>query len=293
MAKSISAADLIQKFKYAREHEWGYIWGTAGEMWTEEKQKRIEQTLDDNRKLARQYGKKWIGHMVADCSGLFHWAFASLGGYMAHGSNTMWAGYCVEKGDLQKGERTDGQVLKPGTAVFCKNGNDRSHVGLYVGDGQVIEAAGTQQGVVVSKVSNSKWDEWGEMKGVIYGSNGASGTASGSTTKPDVRPTLRKGDTGDWVQALQTALINRGYSVGSMGADGDFGSRTEAAVRAFQKANGLTVDGIVGPRTYAALDAAPDALDLTYEIRIAGLTKDQVMQLLRDYPTADVTEERR
>lgn len=287
---SILAADLITKFRYALDNDWGYIWGTAGEMWTESKQAQIENTLDDNRKSAREHGKKWIGHMVTDCSGLFSWAFGQLGGYMYHGSNTMWSSYCTAQGDLKKGKRSDGLVLLPGTAVFCCHGNDRTHVGLYVGDGQVIEASGTVNGVIIGKVSNSKWVEWGELKGVQYG-----GSASGSTDKPDGRPTLRRGSKGSYVTLLQTALINRGYDLGAMGADGDFGSRTERAVETFQRANGLTVDGIVGPKTWAALDDVPDAavVAATYELRISGLTKDQVTQLLREYPTADVKEERR
>lgn len=286
----ISAGDLISKFRYALDNHWGYIWGTAGEMWTESKQRRIETTLDDNRKSAREYGAKWINHMVTDCSGLFSWAFSSLGGYMYHGSNTMWSGYCIAHGDLKKGKRTDGLELLPGTAVFCCHGNDRTHVGLYVGDGQVIEASGTVNGVIIGKITNSKWVEWGELKGVQYGG----GSASGSTDKPDGRPTLRRGAKGSYVTLLQTALINRGYDLGTMGADGDFGSRTERAVQAFQRANRLEVDGIVGPLTWAALDDVPDnsVAAALYEIRIGGLTKDQVTELLKEYPKADVIEER-
>jgi len=41
------------------------------------------------------YGDKWIGRYVTDCSGLFYWAFKELGGYMYHGSNTMWDKYCT------------------------------------------------------------------------------------------------------------------------------------------------------------------------------------------------------
>jgi len=82
--------------------------------------------------------------MVADCSGLFTWAFKQLGGFMYHGSNTMWNKYCTAKGKLVNGRRSDGKELKPGTAVFVlKNGDDRSHVGLYIGGGKVIEASGT------------------------------------------------------------------------------------------------------------------------------------------------------
>jgi cell wall-associated NlpC family hydrolase len=90
------------------------------------------------------YGAKWIGKWVTDCSGLFYWAFKELGGYMYHGSNTMWDKYCTAQGNLSSGARTDGQTLKPGTAVFTlKSGGNRSHVGLYIGNGKVIEASGT------------------------------------------------------------------------------------------------------------------------------------------------------
>lgn len=54
---------------------------------------------------------------------------------------------------------------------------------------------------------------------------------------------------------LQRALLARGFDVGKFGADGDFGTDTLKALKAFQKANGLT-DGITpGPQTIAALSA--------------------------------------
>ena len=65
--------------------------------------------------------------------------------------------------------------------------------------------------------------------------------------------TLKKGCEGEDVRALQTLLIGYGYSCGPDGADGDFGSNTDKALRAYQKANGLEVDGICGPKTWAKL----------------------------------------
>ena len=65
--------------------------------------------------------------------------------------------------------------------------------------------------------------------------------------------TLRKGDKGDDVKALQILLIGYGYSCGSYGVDGSFGSATDKAVRAYQKDKGLSVDGVVGPKTWAML----------------------------------------
>lgn len=61
---------------------------------------------------------------------------------------------------------------------------------------------------------------------------------------------LRIGSSGASVRELQKALYTRGWSVE---VDGHFGAETLEAVRAFQKAEGLPVDGMVGARTWAAL----------------------------------------
>lgn len=166
----ITTQALIALFLQALNEKWGYIWGTAGVMWTEARQKALEKTTDKNRAMGRKYGSRWIGHMVADCSGLFSWAFEKLGGYMYHGSDTMFRKYTTYNGELKKGKRTDGLELKPGTAVFTYNKSKKKygHVGLYIGDGIVIEAEGTLKGVITSKV-DGKWTYWGELKGVDYG----------------------------------------------------------------------------------------------------------------------------
>lgn len=67
-------------------------------------------------------------------------------------------------------------------------------------------------------------------------------------------PVLRQGDFGADVQRLQQALQRQGFSPG--GADGSFGPQTRAAVVAFQRAKGLSADGVVGPATWRALDGA-------------------------------------
>ena len=65
---------------------------------------------------------------------------------------------------------------------------------------------------------------------------------------------LRKGSEGEQVEALQRLLSTHGYNLGSKNPfDGDFGSKTDAAVKAYQKAKGLTVDGIVGAETWGSL----------------------------------------
>ena len=60
---------------------------------------------------------------------------------------------------------------------------------------------------------------------------------------------LNQGSSGSEVKKLQQALVDAGYDVGSSGVDGIYGSNTAAAVKQYQQANGLTVDGIAGNQT--------------------------------------------
>ena len=178
----IKAADLIGKFREALDQQYGYIWGKVHEMWSEEKQREYARDYKDDlqRKASCEHGGKWAGHWVTDCSGIFVWAFRELGGSMYHGSNTMYWDWCMNKGTLIKGLRSDSEPLLPGTAVFTGDEFNRGHVGLFVGDGVVIEAAGTLQGVTTSKVSDKKWTYWGELKGVSY--------AAAPDPQPDPKP---------------------------------------------------------------------------------------------------------
>ena len=69
---------------------------------------------------------------------------------------------------------------------------------------------------------------------------------------PDIQPwpVVRRGDEDHPVRTLQHLLRARDQNVA---VDGDFGPRTEEAVRTFQRAHNLAADGIVGPRTWQAL----------------------------------------
>ena len=271
----INPLDLIALFIVALTDKWGYIWGTAGVKWTAARQAALEKTTDPDRAMSRQYGSKWIGHMVADCSGLFSWAFKQLGGYMYHGSNTMYDKYCTDKGRLVNGKREDGKELKPGTAVFTGTEKKHGHVGLYIGDGWVIEAQGTKAGVVKSKVTLAKWTYWGELKGVNY-----SGSQPESEPKPEQKPTIRKGDKGAYVTLLQTKLIQRGYDLSPYGADGDFGNKTLTAVKKFQTDSGLTADGVVGEKTWNALES--ESIQL-YTVAIQNVSQTVANEIVGKY----------
>jgi hypothetical protein len=81
----------------------------------------------------------------------------------------------------------------------------------------------------------------------------------------DSTQTLYKGVKGDLVKQLQQDLIKLGYSLSPYGADGSFGSLTEAVVKQWQKANGLDVDGRFGPASKAKMAELLKALEKDYK----------------------------
>ena len=104
----ITTADLIAKFQYALNNKWGYILNTWHTKWTKalwdskvsymkkkygSDWKNSKSAENDDSYTAAMYGDRWIGQWVTDCSGLFYWSFKELGGYMYHGSNTMWKNF--------------------------------------------------------------------------------------------------------------------------------------------------------------------------------------------------------
>lgn len=72
-------------------------------------------------------------------------------------------------------------------------------------------------------------------------------------TASSVKPNLQYGDDNSYVSKCQELLMKLGYSIGVKAPTGYFGSNTLAAVKLFQSANKLEIDGIVGPKTWATL----------------------------------------
>lgn len=107
-----------------------------------------------------------------------------------------------------------------------------------------------------------------DVKSFWYGQNEAKRTTFGGSTPapvpspaPAPKPSINNnvlsiGDTGEDVRKLQEQLVKLGYNVGSKGPDGDFGSKTYAAVIDFQRKHNLKDDGIVGPLTENAIKEA-------------------------------------
>lgn len=301
----IRSVDLVEKFKYALDNRYGYCFGTAGILWTQARQdqkvaymvdqygadwKKNADAKNDNYYYTALYGSKWIGHYVLDCSGFFVWAYKQYGLPMSHISSNIYKSYCTsDKGKLTSELK---KTILPGTAVFTgQTAGNHPHVGLYAGNGKVIEAAGTQAGVCVSNITDNKWTFYGYLKDVSYSSENAPISPSVPSDDKILYPTLKRGNKGEKVAILQQLLIDRGYKLPRYGADGDFGSETEAAVRQFQKDHGLKVDGIAGEKTWASLMGEAPAPVVKYTVVLKGITESQLDQLKKQFTDISYTKE--
>ena len=91
------------------------------------------------------------------------------------------------------------------------------------------------------------------------------------------------------IKKAQQLLLERGYSLGICGVDGDFGPATEKAVRQFQQDWGLTVDGVIGQKTWAMLDSTP--VKITYTVTVPHLSLGDAEALAKLYDGATITKE--
>lgn len=113
---------------------------------------------------------------------------------------------------------------------------------------------------------------------VVVLSNGSK--AETTPTEEPPRAILKRGMKGDDVRALQQLLIKRGYALPKYGADGEYGSETATAVKAFQRDRNLTVDGIAGEATLAALYAGQSN---TYTVTLHNVPEAEAIALISKY----------
>jgi len=90
---------------------------------------------------------------------------------------------------------------------------------------------------------------------------------------------LQRGDTGSEVRRLQQKLRDEGYNPGAI--DGEFGPQTERAVRQFQRANGLYVDGVAGRETLTALGIGSGSSGNSYVVVVPIRGKDTLSEVQR------------
>lgn len=142
----------------------GYCWGADGQVCSPKIRRELagRTSSQSNKNNLLITCAKWDGKLVWDCSGLFRGAWRELDKYRSGGATTIYKSWCGEKGTI------DTMPDIPGIAVFRGTPGNMAHIGLYIGNGEVIDARSSGKGVVRGKKSAYKWTHWGRLADVDY-----------------------------------------------------------------------------------------------------------------------------
>lgn len=159
--------DLVEWAKQAASHGWGYVWGTYGTVLSRSfYHAKAEQYPEEVGGYAEFIESHWLGGRTADCVGLIkgygwldpetHQVEYGTNGMPDIGADAMYEN-ATEKGEID----TIPEI--PGLAVW-----QEGHIGIYIGGGEVIEARGTQYGVVETQLADRGWTHWLKIPYITY-----------------------------------------------------------------------------------------------------------------------------
>lgn len=273
MAKKMPIGSFVTQLQNAYRRGDGYIMGSTGQnpkkwatnswWFTQYSGKQKTQALYWREHCAR----------VWDCNGMAEGIYKDYSGVDINTKARFnYSEWCGTKGTglIPTKYRVPGAAIfwgdagKPGTIHHVAYLETPVKAGKPDGDWYIIEARGVMYGVVRTKLNSRKPNFWGLMtKYFDYGS-----TSSGSSSNVIVdntfgSRTLQKGNKGNDVVELQKILMQQGYSLSKYGADGDFGTETEEAVKEFQLRNSLTVNGVVDSAMFVKLKATAQTIVVT------------------------------
>ena len=159
--------DLVKWAQMAYDNKWGYVWGSHGNVLTANELKRLEKTFGSHVTDKEEYIKShWLGRRTSDCVGLikgYGW-YDETSGTIKYGTNGMkdvtadgMFNAAVEKGPISTMPNI------PGIAVW-----HQGHIGVYIGNGYVIHAANTYDGVIKTPITSSGWTHWLKVPYINY-----------------------------------------------------------------------------------------------------------------------------
>lgn len=159
--------DLVQWAIEAEKAGWGYVYGTYGDIFDQTMfDYKLNQYPDEVGNYEDFIRQNWLGGRTADCVGLikgYGWLDAGTqtinygtNGMPDIGADTMYEN-ATKKGTID----TIPEI--PGLAVWHEG-----HIGIYIGNGEVIQAANTNAGVIKTPIGNTGWTHWLKIPYISY-----------------------------------------------------------------------------------------------------------------------------
>ena len=259
--------------------------------------------VDGNR--LGDVGFKYLGtpYSVMDCQALVEECLADCGERKNLAGSNAWFREVMNHGAIMTPEECVRELGKVPTGAFLfilkHDGGETakykpdglgnaSHIGICTGSrGEgAIHSSSSKGRVCESKFKGKSisggWNRVGLWDQVVYD------YGDGGAPAPAWRPTIRRGSKGTEVAYVQAILMDLGYDLQPYGADGDFGRKTEEAVKQFQRDHGLNPDGVVGPLTYDALEAAVPIVRDLYTVTVPDVTKEEADAIKAAFPNATI-----
>lgn len=265
MAVKMPIGLFVSQLREALNRKDGYIMGATGQNPKKWAANSWWFTQYDESSTQKKAALKWRenAERVWDCNGLAEGLYKDYSGIDINTKARFgYAEWCGEKGTgmIPPKKRISGAAV-----YWGKTASSITHIGYLdepvdknnpEGDWYIIEARGVTYGVVRTKLLSRKPNYWGYMTKYFDYENVATDIITAIVYKLGDR-LLKKGTEGDDVKELQTHLKTLGYL--SDKVDGEFGPKTEAAVKDFQEDCQLEVDGKYGAKSHVALLKLIDA----------------------------------
>lgn len=192
---------------------------------------------------------KYQGKQFFDCRGFTYWLLQQVGvSISATGATTQ---YNTASSWIRRGQISDLPNVVCSVFKYVESQKKMSHTGMHIGNGVIIHCTGVKLGEVqYDATSGNGWTHFAVPKNLY--------TEDELNSAELVQPIngLKRGASGLAVTELQEKLNKLGYSCT---IDGHYGTNTSDAVKQFQKAYNLTVDGLAGAITRTLI------LNLTYD----------------------------
>lgn len=237
------------------ENQYGYVMGSTGQIATLENLTSLAKDCypaEWEKRLARS--KKWIGHEIYDCNGIFEGYIKKKTGVNVNTrALNNYASWCDIKSDKHANKNLTNLPQYPGVALFCgENPSSITHVGHLLFkygpgylDWYVAECRGVDYGYVARPLKEANWSFWGVMTKFFTYDVGTEDFPNyiSKIPKNNITPESPKADI-IWAQDKLNWNINANLLL-----DGEYGQKTKDAYALYASKRGWNVKegAIIGP----------------------------------------------